>query len=146
MSNMALQTGNKCYKKFIKHIIDAAKYICEDNTSEVSKEDLNIFSAISESGNFKISYTHDHFEDDNNLTFVAEGKVIQEKANKIPMYGIEDVPDNGVCEFVFLRLVDRKGSYQVRFSVTEWKLICEYISKEIDIIRNDCIRAESQED
>ena len=142
---MALQAGNKCYKKFIKHILDAAKYICE-NASSVRKEDLEIFRNISESGNFKISYTHGSFEDDNNITFIAEGKVIQEKTNKIPMYGIGDPVDDGVHEFVFLRLVDRNGSYQVRFAVTEWQLICEFIRNEIDIIRNDYIRAESQED
>ena len=143
---MTLHGANKCYKKFVKHIISAVKYICEDNTSAVNKEDINIFKAISDTGNFKISYTHDRFEDDNDITFVAEGKVIQDRASRTPMYGMHDVFDDGAYEFVLLRLVDRKGSYTARFSLAEWKLICEYINKEIDIIRNDCIRAESKED
>ena len=136
---MRIHYGNKCYKKFVNHIIKAAKYIYSDNA--VSKNDLDIFMGIGESGNFKVSYTHDRFEDDNNITFIAEGKTIQEKQSRMPTYqfGVE-APDDGTYEFVLLRLVDRTGSYQVRFSLPEWKLICEYISKEINIIRNDCMR------
>ena len=34
--------GNKCYKKFVKHVIDAAKYICSD--ASANKEDLDMKS------------------------------------------------------------------------------------------------------
>ena len=135
---------NKCYKKFVKHVIDAAKYICSD--ASANKEDLDIFRAISETGNFKVSYNHGSFEDGKNIVFVAEGKVVQDRTNRAPMYAACDAPNDGVYEFVLLRLVDRKGSYEVKLSLSEWQLICEFINKEIDIIRNDCIRAESKED
>ena len=118
-----------CYRRFIRHIIGAAKYIFED-TSAASKEDIDIFKAISDTGNFKISYTHDRF-DDNNMTFVAEGKVIQDRVNRDP--------DDGTYEFVLLRLVDGKGTYKAKISLPDWKLVCEYISKEINLIRNDYI-------
>ena len=133
---------NKCYKKFVKHVIDAAKYICSD--ASANKEDLDIFKAISETGNFKISYNHGSFEGDKNIIFVAEGKVIQDRTNRVPMYAVCDAPDDGAYEYVLLRLVDRKGSYEVKFSLAEWQLICEYISIEIDLIKNDCIKADEE--
>ena len=133
---------NKCYKKFVKHVIDAAKYICSD--ASANKEDLDIFRAISETGNFKISYNHGSFEGGKNTIFVAEGKVIQDRTNRLPMYAVCDAPDDGTYEFVLLRLVDRKGSYEVKFSLAEWQLICEYISIEIDLIKNDYIKADEE--
>ena len=133
---------NKCYKKFVKHVIDAAKYICSD--ASANTEDLDIFRSISETGNFKISYNHGSFEDGKNIVFVAEGKVIQDRTNRLPMYAVCDAPDDGAYEYVLLRLVDRKGSYEVKFSLAEWQLICEYISIEIDLIKNDCIKADEE--
>lgn len=124
--------GNKCYKKFVKHIINSVKYIYDDASAD--KGDIDIFKAISDTGNFKISYTYGSFDGCNDITFIAEGKVIQDAVNRIPMRAMCDAPDDGAYEFVLLRLVDRTGLYTAKFSLVEWKLICEYISIEIDLI------------
>ena len=134
--------GNKCYKKFVKHIINSVKYIYEDTSAD--KGDIDIFKTISDTGNFKISYTYGRFDGDSDITFVAEGKVIQDRVSRAPMYAMCDAPDDGAYEFVLLRLVDRKGSYEVKFSLAEWQLICKYISIEIDLIKNDYTRADEE--
>ena len=139
---MALLRGNKCYKRFVKHVIDAAKYICSD--ASANKGDIDIFKTISDTGNFKISYTYGSFDGCNDITFIAEGKVIQDRTNRVPMYAVCDAPDDGTYEFVLLRLVDRKGSYEVKFSLAEWQLICEYINIEIDLIKRDYIKADEE--